>query len=576
MRVYSRAGYHTRLLDPNHSVLWLQGVKQGVFAAGAVPGFRAIRVCFGVAVRDRSLVCVADTRPRTGLRPGEQAHLRGAALALGSLLPEQAPDFHWDAVRKLSDALRAILNAAPLAIVSMDREGRVQSWNPAAERIFGWSEEEVRGRALPVVPAEKESEFESNRKRVLSGEVISGLQLERRRKDGTNIPVRLYSAPLHDAAGCTVGFMYLVEDITDQVRAEARRRHAEESAARLAAIVQGSQDAIISYGLDGTVESWNPGAEKLYGRPAAQMVGEPWTSFLDEPQAREMREILKAVLAGDAVANRETARSTKDGDPVPIQLTASAVRDGRGQIIGVATIAHDIRDLRKRENEIRIMNRHLQKLSRELLASQDEERRRIARELHDSTAQLLAALTMNLSMMSKRPAVAGDKAARALIEDSLALSERCSQEVRSISYGLHPPLLDELGLISALHAYVEGFSRRSGIAVTMDLAEDLGRLPREIETAIFRIVQECLSNVHRHSGSPTACISLARTAEGIELFVADQGKGVPPGWFEDHANLGVGIPGIRERASQLGGRMDLKAGPNGVTIRVSLPMESQA
>ncbi len=553
----------------------MDGVADGRFTAAAVPGLPSIRFCAGVGVCGRDLVCVADTEPREGLDPDEEADLRDAAFALGSILREEPNGWHSAAVRRLSRALRVVFDAAPVPIISLDADGRVQSWNPAAGRMFGWWEEEVRGRPLPIVREKNKQEFQRLLHRVLNGEVLSGMEGVGQRKDGSRIPVQFSAAPFYEGESRIIGLAAVIADLTEWTRVADERRRADESGARLAAIVQGSQDAIISYGLDGTIQTWNPGAERLYGRPATLMIGASSASFLDEPQAREMEEILKALLAGDAVTTRETTRTTEDGVPIPILHTASPVRNASGEMVGIATIARDIRDLRKRENEIHIMNRHLHKLSGELLVSQDEERRRIARELHDSTAQLLAALTMNLSLMSNRPAIASDEAGRELVADSLALSDRCSQEVRSISYGLHPPLLDELGLASALRAYVEGYSRRSGIAVTMDLAADTGRLSSEIELTIFRIVQECLSNVHRHSGSPTASIRLTRAPEGIELRVADQGRGVPPGWFEDQGNLGVGIPGIRERASQLGGRMDLKSGPSGTTIQVILPMESR-
>jgi signal transduction histidine kinase len=171
-------------------------------------------------------------------------------------------------------------------------------------------------------------------------------------------------------------------------------------------------------------------------------------------------------------------------------------------------------------------NQNLRELSARLLQLQDDERRRIARELHDSVGQMLAALTMNLSTV-RLDVERLVKTAHAL-SDSENLVQEMSTEVRTISHLLHPPLLDEAGLLSALRWYVEGFSQRSKIDVDLDLPEHFGRLPRESETAIFRVVQECLTNIHRHSGSSAARIRLRQRDSEIAVEISDKGKGIPP------------------------------------------------
>jgi signal transduction histidine kinase len=216
----------------------------------------------------------------------------------------------------------------------------------------------------------------------------------------------------------------------------------------------------------------------------------------------------------------------------------------------------------------------LRSLSGRLLRLQDEERRRLARELHDSTAQSLAALSLELAIVGERGGRLAPRARHAL-EEAGRIADACSRELRTLSYLLHPPLLDEMGLASALTGYVEGFSKRSGIRVQLDMPADIGRLPGEVETTLFRIVQECLTNVHRHSMSPVARVRLTIDPETIQLEIADEGHGLPPGEMNGgngtRHELGVGIAGMKERVRQLGGNLELDSSGAGLTVRAFLP-----
>jgi signal transduction histidine kinase len=227
----------------------------------------------------------------------------------------------------------------------------------------------------------------------------------------------------------------------------------------------------------------------------------------------------------------------------------------------------------ERTAELDTANQTLRRLSARLLQLQDEERRRIARELHDSVGQMLAALSMNLAgvradidLLTKTTAV---------LTDSEDLVREMSKEVRTISHLLHPPLLDEAGLASALRWYVDGFAQRSKIEVDLDCPNDFGRLPRIVETAAFRLVQECLTNIHRHSGSPTAKIRLRHSDHEVTVEVEDKGKGIPADKLEEMASVGipgVGITGMRERVRQLGGTLDIGSSGSGTTVRARLPV----
>ena len=231
------------------------------------------------------------------------------------------------------------------------------------------------------------------------------------------------------------------------------------------------------------------------------------------------------------------------------------------------------------EAEVQERTTRLHQLSGRLLHLQDEERRRIARELHETIAQSLVVLKMDLSVLSKSKQLLPAPAQEALHEAG-ALAQECMRQARTLSYLLHPPLLDEAGLYSALRWYVDGFARRSGIDTELQMPSDIGRLSQEVETTVFRIVQECLTNIHRHSGSPTAKVRIARTSKDVVLEVQDEGHGMPDTAFGRTLNsgptLGVGIAGIRERVQELGGHLEINSQNRGTTIKVVLLTREEA
>jgi signal transduction histidine kinase len=234
------------------------------------------------------------------------------------------------------------------------------------------------------------------------------------------------------------------------------------------------------------------------------------------------------------------------------------------------TLQEEIKERRRAEDS-------LQKLSGRLLRLQDEERRRIARELHDSTAQLLGGVAIGLDRANRLVRDRAGAGLRSILRESAGLLERVTAEIRTVSFLLHPPILDELGLEYVLTWYAEGFSKRSGIAVDVDVPGDLGRLPNDVELTLFRIAQEALTNVRRHSGSRTASITVLREAGSVTLEIADRGCGMPPGALDPTrggvAALGVGITGMRERVRQLGGRLEIEGDGHGTSVRALLPLD---
>lgn len=284
-------------------------------------------------------------------------------------------------------------------------------------------------------------------------------------------------------------------------------------------------------------------------------------------QMREANErlIVAAVHAQNQSdeAHAEAARARAD-----LEDLMNRLRDANEHLATAAAHAQRMAEEEAARQE------EYRRLSSRLLTLQDEERRRLALDLHDSTAQRLAALTMNLDVVEGARKTLDARSRRALAE-SRSLAEQCSREVRTFAYLLHPPLLDERGLPAAVRWFVEGFTKRSGIQVTLDL-HDVGRLPGPIETALFRVVQESLTNVHRHASTPTASIRLTTTADTVVLDIQDEGHGLRD-QAEDRdrtllpATPGVGIQGMRERIRQLGGTFDIEFTERGTTVRACVP-----
>jgi signal transduction histidine kinase len=259
----------------------------------------------------------------------------------------------------------------------------------------------------------------------------------------------------------------------------------------------------------------------------------------------------------------------KDGHEFPVEISLSPLQTHEGVL--VTSAIRDISERKRAEESLRL-------LSGRLLQAQDEERRRLARELHDSAGQMIAALSMHLapleSLNGQMPASAGKA-----ISESLGLVNELSKELRTISHLLHPPLLDEVGLPSALRVYLEGFTERSQITVDFDLPDGFGRLSREMETAIFRMVQECLTNIHRHSGSRVAKVRVARFDDQVQVEVEDRGRGIPAEKqvaMDSGRKLGVGITGMLERVRQLGGSLEINSSATGTTVIAKLPVANSS
>ena len=304
------------------------------------------------------------------------------------------------------------------------------------------------------------------------------------------------------------------------------------------------------------------------GRAPDQYTGENWQSAIHpDDRVAMLSRYSFAIRSSDRFEIDYRVRAA-NGEYHWVQDVGAPRIGGDGRVSGFVGSLID-RTERKR------VETALHQLSGRLLELQDDERRRIARELHDTTAQNLAVLSMNLHVV--RDKVLGQRPRQAVVE-SLALAERCSHEIRTLSYLLHPPLLDELGLMSALRSYTAGFTQRTGIQVELK-TDEIGRLPRDVEITLFRIVQEALTNVHRHSGSQRAEIRVIRDPREVHLHVTDFGRGLPAEKLDllsEGASLGVGIAGMRERARQLGGQLKVASSSSGTTITAMRPLRDDS
>ena len=336
----------------------------------------------------------------------------------------------------------------------------------------------------------------------------------------------------------------------------------QERKALLDGLFEQAPQAFVLMDADTRVVRVNREFTRLFGYAPEETLGRRLSQLIvPDDTSGAVRGYQESLLQGQRV-DVETVRRRKDGARLHVLLVCVPVSVPGGRI-AIYAMYRDISARKAAEAE-------LHQLSGRLLTSQDEERRRMARELHDSTAQLLVGLGISLSVVNESAAALEPRAQRALAE-SRTLVDRCLREIRTVSYLLHPPELDGLGLKYALTSYLDGFVRRSGIQVDLDIAPDLGRLPQEVETALFRIVQEALSNIHRHSGSRTAAIRLLRRPSDVILEVNDAGRGMLSG-----APLGVGIASMRERVEQLGGRLDIDSAPTGTAVKAVIPLSRVA
>jgi len=363
---------------------------------------------------------------------------------------------------------------------------------------------------------------------------------------------------------------------------------------RFRLLVDAVQDyAIFMLDVQGHVSSWNTGAQRIKGYAVSEIIGKHFSIFYPEEDLRAGKpERELEVAAREGRFEDEGWRLRKDGSRFWANVIISAIRDESGELIGFGKVTRDYTErikvsevLRKEvaerteaQRKLHDSEKSLRQLSLRLLQTQDEERRRIGRDLHDSVGQYLVGLKMKVDSLKSSAQRSQPRDSSELAECSQLIEEAIS-EVRTISYLLYPPMLEELGLKSAVPWYLDGFTKRSGIKTTFEVSPEFDRVPGDLELALFRVLQESLTNVHRHSGSSTAIVRLLTRNRAVLLQVIDEGKGTQSKNLEDRAQdwmgtFGVGLRGMNERLRQLGGSLELSSNQEGTTVTATLPLPS--
>jgi len=323
---------------------------------------------------------------------------------------------------------------------------------------------------------------------------------------------------------------------------------------------------------DGTVLYSNRSFANIFDAQLERFIGSPIENFVSGEYVDALRSLIEK--ASKSPARGEIRLVDRAGRARTVRLTLT--RSTQFGMEALCAVATELTELVETNEALRVTESSLRHLSGRLLQLQDEERRRIARDLHDTTGQKIAALSMSLDRVARLLDTRKPERQEALNEGR-DIVRMIGEEIRTLSYLLHPPLLDESGLGSALRWYAEGFQKRSGIQLTVNIAPDLGRLSTEVEMALFRVVQESLTNVHRYSGSPDAEITIRGLSDSVQLEIVDHGKGIEAGTarvkLEGIAALGVGIPGMRERLRQLGGQLEVDFGRDGKRVKAMVPLK---
>jgi len=490
-----------------------------------------------------------------------------------------------EATRASEERFRNLVQDLHVGVLLLGPDAEIKFANRAALETFGESEQEARARnssnvgMISIREDGTEIPFEERPgpRAIATKKPVRNEMVGWRRANSNEILWTLMDAVPHlGANGEVVSAILSVSDVTLWKQAEEALRASEE---RFRTLVRDFNVGVVLLGPDARVQFANQAAEEMFGITLEEAQGKD-SSQLSLISIREDGTELPFSMRPGPLASK-TGQTFKNevigwrrpgsnellwtmGNVVPQFAQNGSVSASINTFINITE--------RKQAEEA------LHQLSTRLLQLQDEERRRLGRELHDSLAQSVLAVNLNLAQASRSLTSKDERSRHALAEARRVLVEM-SREIRTLSYLLHPPLLDELGLVSALKEYAEGFSDRSGINLALDIQAGFGRLPQEAETALFRIVQESLANIQRHSGTKTAKIHLRGDTACVNLEVIDHGRGMDEKAIErgngSGTRLGVGILGMRERMTQLGGKLEIESSPSGTTVRVSIPVRTE-
>jgi PAS domain S-box-containing protein len=475
------------------------------------------------------------------------------------------------ALRKSEERYRELFENAREAHYVHDLNGRYTSVNRAAEKLSGYTRDEILGqpftRFIPVEQIERFREFFC-RKLIERGE--TSYEAELITKDGRRVPIEISSQMIFED-GMPRGVQGTVRDINE-------RRLAQEALVKLASIAEQSNDAIITKSLTGIVNSWNRGAQLIFGYTAEEMLGQN-VSMLMPPECQgELNDFLAEIGKGHRIERYETDRLTKDGRRIHVSLSLAPMLNAEGQIVGVSTIARDITEQRASEEKLKTTTRRLRALSHRLQLTREEEGTRIAREIHDELGSVLSSFRWDLEVAQGIVAGPLRSSQLALLQEKLAglitLSGSALHAIRRIASELRPSVLDDLGLLAAIEWQSDQFQSRTGITCHCDCGLEDIDLSEAQSTAVFRILQEALTNVLRHAQATRVRISAARKGDYFVLSISDNGKGISES--EKSGNQSLGILGMRERAHLIESEITISGvAEKGTTIRVRVPLAAE-
>jgi PAS domain S-box-containing protein len=490
------------------------------------------------------------------------------------------------ALRESEERFRAIFETTPECVKLISAEGTLLHMNLSGLRMVGAaSADDVVGKSIyDLVAPEDRAAYKTFNESICGGEKGS-LQFDIVGQDGKRRRMETHAAPLQNPDG-TVVHLAVTVDISERKKAEESLRRSEE---RFRGLVNASSDVVYHMSPD-----WSEMGE-LDGRGFVADASKPRKDWLNEyihpdDQSLVLQAVREAVRSKSSFQLEHRVRR-RDGTMGWTYSRAVPLLNENGEIMEWFGAASDVTarreaeekyrmlvqtldaEVRDRTRELEEQSSQVRELSWRLLRTQDEERRHIARELHDSAGQTLTVLGMSLAQFAqktghKAPELAGDA------EQIQETVQQLHREIRTTSYLLHPPLLDENGIHSAISWYVQGLRERSGLDVHLNCSEKLARLPSEMELLIFRLVQECLTNIHRHSASKTASIRISQEPDQITLEIRDQGKGMSPERLAEIqlGRSGVGVSGMRERLRQFAGTLNIESDSSGTRVFATIPV----
>ncbi len=470
--------------------------------------------------------------------------------------------------------LAAIVRSVKLAVISVDEAQNIVLFNPEAEAIFRCSAAQALGgpleRFIPVsargvhrVHLENYNKGTAHNVRTMGGErILTGL-----RADGEEFPIDA-SISRTEVAGQKL-FTVILRDVTE-------RMHEQEMLRYQADIINSAAEAILSRVETGAIVTWNRAATRIFGYTAEEAIGHNIRMLYPGDVPPEHIDLARRAVNGEPIINFETRRRRKDGVVIDVELTVSPIRRYDGTVVGTSAIYSDVTERKRMETELRRLHHEQQRAEAQLRESRDrlrelssalqtireEEKTRIARELHDELGQMLTALKMDTAAIENELSHPQDAlrkrtgAMKQLIDTTVA-------SVRRISADLRPVMLDNLGLVPTLEWLAKEFSRRSGIHVDLDIAEEHLGINGDAATAIFRIAQEALTNVSRHSGADWVSMELQRRSGNVVLRISDNGKGFTDA--DKRKSRSFGLLGMYERAYVLGGELKVGMPPEGGT-----------